>query len=70
MAIGVKTGDVINETHPAILIAQIGSFLNKTASLPSLQKKNLLLRLSRIKNDLAKIHFRQNFKVILPGKTR
>lgn len=64
-----KIGDIIDEFHPSDLIAYIGSFLNKAGSLPSLQKKNLLLRLSRIKADLAKIHFRQKFKVVLPGKT-
>jgi site-specific recombinase XerD len=66
----IKTDEAVDELHPSDLIAQIGSFLNNAGSVPSLQKKNLLLRLSRIKADLSKIHFRKKFKVYLPGENR
>jgi hypothetical protein len=56
--------------HPSDIIRQITSFLVKTNAAPPLQKKNLLLRLGRITNDLSKIPFSQKFKVTLPGKTR
>lgn len=66
----IHRSEDIEEIHPADILTQVAAFLNKASSLPALQKKNLLLRLARIKLDLSKLNFRQKFKVSLQGTTR
>lgn len=65
-----KSGEITGLLHPSEIIRQIASFLSKTNASPPLQKKNLLLRLSRITRDLSKIPFSQKFKINLPRENQ
>lgn len=49
--------------HPSEILLQVGSFLNKTNTVPTVQKKNLLLRLKRFADDLSKIRFSRKFTI-------
>lgn len=57
--------EITGRLHPSEVIRQIASFLNKPNAASSVQKKNLILRLSRLKDDLAKISFNQKFRINL-----
>lgn len=48
--------------HPAEIIQQLCSFLTKAVTLTPRQKKNLLLRLNRLKVDLNNISFSEKIK--------
>lgn len=47
--------------HPSEILHQLSAFLNTAALLPVQHKKNILLRLSRLKDTLAQIPFSKNF---------
>lgn len=55
------------QNHPSTLIHQIASFITKAAQIAPLPKKNLLLRLKRLRNDLSLINFSQKFKTHATG---
>lgn len=65
-----NSGEITGQWQPAELIRQISRFLNKTNATPRSQKKNLLLRLTRIEKELAKIPFPQKFIIRLPRENQ
>lgn len=65
-----NSGEITGQWCPAELIRQISRFLNKTNATPRSQKKNLLLRLTRIEKELAKIPFPQKFIIRLPRENQ
>lgn len=56
------------QSHPAMLINQLASFIDKAARIEPLPRKNLLLRLARLREDLSKIRFSQKFKLHGTGR--
>lgn len=62
-----KSFETAHHVHPSEMIRQIAAFVNKTNAASPLQKKNLLLRLTRLTNDLSKIRFTHIFKITIPG---
>lgn len=54
------------ELEPTEVIHQLGAFVSKATSLTPLKRKNLLLRLNRLKVDMQNISFLQKFKVNIP----
>ncbi|MBF0491783.1 MAG: tyrosine-type recombinase/integrase [Deltaproteobacteria bacterium] len=49
------------QEHPQILIQQAAALIRKSALLPTFSKKNLLLKLSRLSEQLSQINFSQKF---------
>lgn len=52
----------VRHEHPATVIRHVASFITKNAVLDHLPRKNLLLRLSRLRSDLSRIIFSQKSK--------
>lgn len=57
----IKTSETPGQLLPEEVIQQLTSFLNNAALIPSRNKKNLLLKLTRLKNDLINIPLSKNF---------
>jgi site-specific recombinase XerD len=57
------------EIHPAEILDPLVSFLTKSALIDPLHRKNLLLRLRRLQQELLKMSFSQKFKPIFSGET-
>ena len=53
---------------PSEIIRQLSSFLSKAAHISPRQKKNLLLKMNRLKENLNKITFSEKFKIDLMTK--
>lgn len=56
------------QVHPATLISQAASLITKAALIDPLPRKNLLLRLQRLQDDLSQINFSQKFKPHATGE--
>lgn len=51
----------VRREHPVTLIRHVALFITKNAALDPLPRKNLLLRLKRLQDDLSQINFSQKF---------
>jgi hypothetical protein len=56
------------QPHPATLVHQAASLITKAALIDPLPRKNLLLRLKRLQDDLWQIHFSQKAKPHVTGE--
>lgn len=54
-------GELTTARHPAEILDQLGAFLHATSQISSRNKKNIILRISRLKQDFARISFSKKF---------